>query len=139
MSQFPHTVTVYNLTENQVDFTKEYNITVLRGVFLDAVQAANINKSGLLNGDKVMLYIPFAVDAGGKRFLPEKAYEASNDKASHWTLRAGKDFFVKGEAVEPGRDYDQVNAMYDDVYRAATLDEKDFGSPDLQHWEVGGR
>lgn len=139
MSMFPHTVTVYNLTEDQVTFQKEYNITVLRGVLLDTVQAANINKSGLQNADSVMLYIPFAVDTGAKTFLPEKEYERSQEKQSHWTLRPGRDFFVKGEVVEAGKNYEQINSMYDDVYRVSTLDTKDFGSPDMQHWECGGK
>lgn len=136
---FPHTVTLYNLTENQTTFEKEYNVTVLRGVLLDAVQAANINKSGLLNADSVTLYIPFGVDSGGKGFLPEREYERSEDKPSHWTLRKGKDFFVKGEIAETGKNYEQINGMFDDVYRISTVDAKDFGSPDMRHWECGGR
>lgn len=139
MSMFPHTVTVYNLTEDQDTFEKVYNITVLRGVLVDTVQAAGSNKSGLLNGDQVVLYIPFSVDAGGKRFLPEKAYEAIDDKAAYWTLRVGKDFFAKGEAVGPGWSFDQANAKHGDVYRVATLGTKDFGSPAMRHWEAGGR
>lgn len=139
MSMFPHTVTLYNLTENQVTFEKEYNVTVLCGVLLDAVQDANINKSGLINADSVMLYIPFGVDSGEKTFLLEKEYERSENKRRYWTLRKGTDFFVKGEIIEAGKNYEQINSMYDDVYRISTVDTKDFGSLDMRHWECGGR
>ena len=39
----PHTVTIYNLREN-ANFETESNITILRGVFLDISQGANISK-----------------------------------------------------------------------------------------------
>ena len=41
----PHTVTVYNVGENPETLEQEYNMTFLRGVFLDRRQAANIEKS----------------------------------------------------------------------------------------------
>ena len=135
----PHTVTIYNLSENQVTFEKEYNITVLHGVLLDAVQAANINKSGLENADSIMLYIPFNVSAGGKTYLTEKEYEQLSDKSLNWTMRPNKDFFVKGEVVIENADYQSLNTRFDNVYRITTVDTKDFGTADMQHWEVGGR
>ena len=66
MSMFPHTVTVYNVTqetdENFRDTQKSY-ITVIRGVLLEASKAANVRASGLEGADAVNLYIPFSSPA----------------------------------------------------------------------------
>lgn len=139
MSMFPDTITVYSLTEDAVTFEKVYNITVLKGVLVDESQGANVLKSGLSTADAVSVFIPFWVDSGTKTFLPEKEYERSNEKMKHWTLRAGKDFFVRNEVIEPGKTRQQLEEMYDGVYSITTVDTKNFGSDDMQHWEVGGK
>ena len=28
--------------------------------------------------------------------------------------------------------------LYDDVYNVTKVDEKDFGSEEMRHWEIGG-
>lgn len=150
LGMFPHTITLYSLDiEPSEDFNdrKIYNATVLKGVLFDATKAANVNKSGLVNADSVMVYIPFAVDTGVKTYLPPVAYGESAEKVKHWTLRTGAgDFFVKGEIIDPGEsrdgtphDYEYMRTYYDDVYLVSTVDRKDFGSPDMRLWEVGGR
>lgn len=145
----PHTVTIYN-TSTEMDketFTDSTysNITILHGVFLDAVKAANVNQSGLAGADAVDLFIPFSVDAVDaitgekKKYAGRMEYWASSDKSGMWTLTDGGDtFFVKGVAVEPGKDFSFVSMKYDDVYVVTKIDEKDFGSSDMQHWQVGG-
>lgn len=50
----------------------------------------------------------------------------------------GTTFFVKGEAVEPDKTEEQIEMLYDDVYKVTKVDMKDFGSPSMQHWQVGG-
>lgn len=147
MSMFPHTVTLYATTENQVTFEIETDITILRGVLLDASKATNTRESGLETADSVNLYIPFDVEAvNGKSLIPveyqpPKIYESLEDKAGYWTLHTGEDnsevFFVNGAVVEPDKDFQYINANYDDVYRITSVDKKDFGG--LKHWEVGGR
>lgn len=59
---FPHTVTIYNVSQETdpatfKDVEKTY-ITVLRGVLLEASKAANVRQSGLEGADAVNLYIP---------------------------------------------------------------------------------
>lgn len=139
MSMFPHTITVYSLTEDAVTFEKVYNIAVLKGVLVNESQGANVLKSGLTTADAVTVFIPFSVNSGAKTFLPEKEYEKSTEQMKHWTLRAGKDFFIRGEVIEPGKDRAKLEAMYDGVYSINTVDTKDFGTADMQHWQVGGR
>lgn len=145
----PHTVTLFT-TSTEIDketFTeKTYsNITILKGVFLDAVKASNVNQSGLVGADAVDLFIPFSVDArdgvtgAKKKFSGRMEYWHSEDKSALWTLTDGGDtFFVKGVAVEEGKDFSFVSMKYDDVYVVTKIDEKDFGAPDMQHWQVGG-
>ena len=141
-TMFPHVVTIYTITEDPVTFAAERNITVLRGVLLDAAKAVNVRTSGLVSADSVNLYIPFGVDAfDGISLLPKayarpKQYRDTADKSGVWTLDSENTFFVKGEVVEPDRDFNYINQNYDNVHRITSVDEKDFGS--LKHWEVGG-
>lgn len=96
MTMFPHTVTVYNKMENDMGVAT-YNITLLRGVFLDISKAANVIKSGLTSADSVMLYIPMSIKAINaetgeeQRFVSPKEYERLEDDERHafWTLRVG--------------------------------------------------
>lgn len=141
----PHTVTLYYITEDQVTFEHKNEITILRGVLFDAEKAANVRATGLEGADAVNLYIPFDVEAIDgisllpKKFISAKRYEYTADKSELWTLDVGSNcFFVKGEVIEPAQTFQYINANYDDVYKVTKVDEKDFGSPNMQHWEVGG-
>ena len=148
MSMFPHTVTVYNATEDPVTFKRVTSITILKGVFFDAAKAANVRASGLESADAVNLIVPFDVVAVDgvtgepKEYISPKRFEDLVDTTGFWTLRASSAtenscFFVKGEVVEPDRDFQYINQNYDDVYRVNSVDEKDFGN--LKHWAIGGR
>ena len=150
MTMFPHTITLYIITEDQVTFEQVTNITVLEGVLLDAAKAANVRSSGMENADAVTVYIPFSVKAYDgqtaeiKRYVSPKEYHAVADKSGLWTLDSApptdvSTFIVKGEVVEPEKDFQWINRTHDDVYRINSVDEKDFGSDEMQHWEVGGR
>lgn len=106
------------------------------------------------------------VTGAKKRYVGPMEFWRAADKSDLWTLTVGRDtYFVKGEVIETEwaafapADYDGVvssdgylfvagrevtvteeyiNLMYDNVYIATKVDEKDFGSPSMQHWEVGG-
>lgn len=138
----PHTVTVYSPIEDPVTFEVTQHITVLRGVFMDAAKASNVRTSGLEGADSVNLFIPFSVKAADgvslmdKSYVDPKEFESAADKSGLWTLRIG-DFFAKGEVVED-KDFQYINANYDDVYRITKVDKKDFGSEFMRHFEVGG-
>ena len=146
----PHTVTIYNVSENPDTLWLEYNITILRGVFLDRHEAANIEKSGLRDADAATLFIPFSVQAvdattgAKKKYISPKAYRQLEDTSGYWTLEGGgmssgaDSFFVKGEVVNT-IGYAKMREMYDDVYDITTIDIRDFGSEDMQHFQVGAR
>lgn len=141
----PHTVTVYNQEiVYGADFAETIvnHITVLRGVFLDESKAVNVRESGLEGADAATLYIPFGISTPGKTYLPPMVYWASQDKDAHWTLstqgKGGTTFFVSGEVVEDIT-FDRMNMTHDGVYLITKVDAKNFGSPAVQHWEVGGK
>lgn len=148
----PHTVTIYNVTQETdqttfKDVQKSY-ITVLRSVMLQASKAANVRQSGLEGADAVNLYIPFSTPAvdgvtgAAKRYVGPQEFWRAVDKSGLWTLstdgNGGTTFFVKGEVVEPEKTEEAIEMLYDDVYKVTKVDMKDFGSADMQHWEVGG-
>jgi hypothetical protein len=137
----PHTVTLFNASEGE-NFEVTHNVTVLRGVFLDVTQGVSVKQSGLDNADKATLFIPKSavsegLTGGNKRYINPVEYERAGDKAGVWTLRTDGDFFVKGIATTEGR-FETINAQYSDVYRINSVSLLDFGTPDMQHFEVGG-
>ena len=146
----PHTVTVYNSVKETdlttfEEVTRLY-VTVLRGVMLQASKGVNVRESGLEGADAVNLYIPFSVEAVDgttgkpKTYTGPQAFYNAADKSGLWTLSVNGDggttFFVKGEFVI---DNETVALSHDDCYNVTKVDEKDFGSADMQHWEVGGK
>lgn len=145
----PHTVTVFNYLGKDPETGKPKNdITILRGVFLDISQGENKMRSGLTNADSATLYIPMSIKAVNGitgeqvRYLPPKEYELADDKSGVWTIGERKNngcFFVKGEVVERDASYQDINTRYDYAYVVTSVDVRDFGSPDLQHWQVWGK
>ena len=146
----PHSVTVYNVSEDPDTLDLIYNVTFLRGVFLDRREAASIEKSGLRDADSATLFIPFSVEAvdavtgSPKQYIGPKAYRQLEDTSGYWTLEGGgmnsgeDSFFIKGEVLNYNG-YAKMRELYDDVYDITTIDTRDFGSPDMQHWQVGAR
>lgn len=148
----PHTVTIYNVVQGTDASTfedkQEIHITVIRGVFLEASKAVNVRESGLVGADAVNLYIPFSspavdgVTGVAKRFVRPQEFWRAADKTELWTLstdgNGGTTIFIKGEVVEPNKTVETIEMQYDDVYTVTKVDEKDFGSPDMRHWECGG-
>lgn len=145
----PHVVTLYNVSEDPDTLELVYNITILSGVFLERAQGTNIAKTGLRDADSVRLFIPFSVTAidgnsgERKQYIGPKAYRRLGSTEGYWTLdpggaSSGSDcFFVKGIIIS-NDGYRALRNSYDDVYDVTTIDVRDFGSEDMQHWQVGG-
>lgn len=146
----PHVVTLYNVSEDPTTLALTYNITILDGVFLDIGKTRNVEKTGLADANAVNLFIPFSVNAvdgqtnAAKTYISPKAYRRLEDKTGYWTLEPGGEssgadcFFVKGRVVS-NEGYRDLREKYDNVYDVSTVDLRDFGSEDMQHWQVGGR
>lgn len=149
-SMFPHTVTLYNVERKSAsDVTKWQllnHITILTGVFLDEGAGANILDGSVERADDAALFIPLSVKAvdgitgAEKKYVPPKAFDRLPDKSGTWTLRPGTAcFFIRDRAVEPEMTFEEINKLYDSVYTVTRIAIRNFGSADLQHFEVGGK
>lgn len=142
----PHTVTLFNVSEG-ADLKSVNNITILKGVFLDVTNVAKADKTGANDADNATLFVPFSVTAEStsgarKVYKPPKEYKEQSDGA--WTLSESGDtsisdcFFVKGIMTED-KSFQYYKNHYDEVYRVNSVKVRDFGSPDMHHWQVGGK
>lgn len=131
---WPHTVTVYNYTK------AGYNRSVLRGVLWEDTKTKNVNKTGSTTVDSVKLFIPFSVDSGGTVYKLPVNYQISPSDA--WTLQTKqKDFIVKGECQyipTPGESISELTTVHD-ALTITSVTTCDYGSTEMQHWEVGAK
>lgn len=146
----PHTVTIYNIVRETdpatLDEVTHVYITILRGVMLQASKGANVRQSGLEGADAANLYIPFAVEAvdgktgAAKTYSKPQEFAKAADRSGLWTLsyngNGGETVFVKGEFIS---DNMTVVQYHDDCYKVTKVDAMDYGSTNMQHWEVGGK
>ena len=103
-----------------------------------------MRSSGLESADAVSLFIPFAVEAvdgttgNAKTYTNPQAFISAQDKSGLWTLDADtsgvETFFVKGEVVTTAT----AARAHDNSFKVTKVDMKDYGSPSMQHFEVGG-
>lgn len=134
----PHTITMVIVVGDG------YNSVVLDGVFLDLSKRSNVNKSGLSDADAATLFIPFTI-AADKTYLPPKEYKALTERSGYWTIfddgdNSGADcYFIKGAQSTDIYPFSRARNTYDYVYKVTSVDLRDFGSPNMQHWMVGGR
>ena len=147
----PHTVTIYNVVQEidptTLDEVEKVYTTILRGVMLQASKGANVRESGLEGADAANLYIPFTVEAvdgktgAAKTYAKPQEFVKAADRSGLWTLsydgNGGETLFIKSEFVLDGTNLNVVR-YHDDCYNVTKVDAMDYGSPDMQHWEVGG-
>ena len=120
----------YTDSEKNVIF-KKYEI---ENVFWDDSKGVNLNK-GYENADDVNVYIPKDKnDMSG--YTESKFYIGLNNT---WTLRNG-DFIVKGQTFENQvSSIKELKEKYNDVFTITLVDDKDFGSKNMQHFEIRGK
>ena len=95
-------------------------------------------RGDLNSPDVALVFIPFA---RGDNYLAPRIWQMSS-KAGSWTLQIG-DVIVKGlvsdELVAGTFTLSNLKAAYDDVLVIASVDTRDYGSSNMQHWEVTAR
>ena len=93
----------------------------------------NLNR-GYDNADDVNVFIPKSQnDMSG--YVEPKQYEGLNK----WTLQIG-DFIVKGEVEEKEvSSIKELTSKYDNVFTISLIDDKDFGSSSMHHFEIRGK
>ena len=123
MSKFPHTMTWYAKTTTANVFTHR----VVTEVMWQAQKVANTKKSGLLDSDKAIVYVPFVTLDG-------------TDRSASLTFKIG-DYLVPGEVSETMTSSaytpTKLLAAYPRTIQIRTVDWKDYGA--LQHVQIGGK
>lgn len=129
-------ITIYNKT--LVNRAEVFYRSVVRNVGWQATKAVSGTKAGPLQSNIAEIFIPFG---GNTEYLAPKAWQALTDKSSNWTLQEG-DVVVKGavtDTISGAFTITDLRAKYDDVVTITSVDAMDFGSPTVQHWEVGAK
>ena len=122
MSKFPHTMTWYAKTSTPSVFTR----TVVTEVMWQAQKVANTAKSGLVDSDKAIVYVPFVTSDG-------------TDRSATLTFKIG-DYLVPGEVsdeMSASFTPTALIAAYPRAVQIRTVDWKDYGA--LQHVQIGGK
>lgn len=106
----------------------------IENVFWDDSKAVNLNL-GYENADDVNVFIPKSQnDMSG--YIEPKFYIGLNDT---WTLNNG-DFIVKGQTFETQvSNIKELKQQYNDVFTITLVDDKDFGSKNMHHFEIRGK
>lgn len=106
----------------------------IKNVFWDDSKGVNLNL-GHENADDVNIFIPkHKNDVSG--YIEPKFYIGLNDT---WTLNNG-DFIVKGQTFENQvSSIKELKEKYNDVFTITLVDDKDFGSKNMHHFEIRGK
>lgn len=107
---------------------------LIDNVFWDDSKGINRNL-GYENADDVNVFIPKNQnDMSG--YVEPKKYKGLNNT---WTLENG-DFIVKGNVEESSVvSIKELLKKYDNVFTISLVDDKDFGSANMKHFEIRGK
>ena len=92
-------------------------------------------REGNQDNDFTLVFIPFA---RGTAYLAPREWQALTSKTGKWTLQIG-DVIVKGlitNEIVGTFTLSDLKRTYDDVLVIASVDTRDFGSSNMQHWEL---
>ena len=120
----------YTDEEKNIVFKKH----LISNVFWDDSKGINRNL-GYENADDVNVFIPKSQnDMTG--YVEPKKYKGLSDT---WTLENG-DFIVKGNTSESEvLSIKELVRKYDNVFTISLVDDKDFGSENMHHFEIRGK
>ena len=120
----------YTDEEKNVIFKKH----LIDNVFWDDSKGINRNL-GYENADDVNIFIPKSQNDMSGYVEPKKYKGESNT----WTLENG-DFIVKGNTNESEvLSIRELVQKYDNVFTISLVDDKDFGSENMHHFEIRGK
>ena len=120
----------YTNEEKNVIFKKH----LIDNVFWDDSKGINRNL-GYENADDVNVFIPKSQNDMTGYVEPKKYKGLSNT----WTLDNG-DFIVKGNTSESEvLSIKELVKKYDNVFTISLVDDKDFGSENMHHFEIRGK
>lgn len=120
----------YTDEEKNVIFKKH----LIDSVFWDDSKGININ-TGYEKADDVNVFIPKSQN-NMNGYVEPKKYKGLNGT---WTLENG-DFIVKGNTSENEvLSLKELAQKYDNVFTISLVDDKDFGSKNMHHFEIRGK
>jgi hypothetical protein len=105
----------------------KYTRSVIHDVFWDEVKQSNIIRSGLITADSVKIFIPVKNIPSGVKFT------------------TGRDLVIKGITEFEFNNTSQqtisaslatLKADHDKVVIVSVVDDKTYGSPSMQHYEI---
>lgn len=125
-------MSVFNRYKEPFTNNVSYKKHVVEHVFWDDSLGINLN-TGYENADKVNIYIPFDKNKSDlENYKEPKQYNGNG-----WTLQNG-DFIIKGEVAESEVDGIKDLKAYE-AFEITVIDKKDFGSYNMQHFEIRGQ
>lgn len=126
-------MSVYNKYINTTTKAITFKKHLIDNVFWDDSKGINLNK-GYDNADNVNIFIPKSQNDMSKYVSPRNYLGGSE-----WTLQNG-DFIVKGNTnLSSVSKISELNELYDNVFTITLVDDKDFGSDNMRHFEIRGR
>ena len=127
--------TVFNRIYDPITRLDTWMATHLYGIFWENTKGANVIKSGMKDADGVRVFIPFAVGCD-KAYCSPLAFK-ENPTTNVFTLRP-EDKLVYGIVDHVGSIAGLAD-VFDCVATITAVDTMNYGSADMQHWEVSGR
>jgi len=122
-------MTIYNKYTNPNTKEVIYKRHLIDNVFWDDSLNVNLNQ-GYENADKVRVFVPKNKNDISK-YIEQKQYNGDG-----WTFQNG-DFIIKGNCIVTNATGVKDLSDYN-VFRITTFDDKDFGSANMQHFEIRG-
>lgn len=120
---FPHVMTWFHKTG-----TNSFDRTVVQRVMWQASKTVNTVKSGLLDSDKAIVYVPFLDDEG-------------DDRSADLIFKA-QDYLVPDEVPEEldaNFTPTKLLAKYPEAIQIRSVDRLNYGPMNMQHIEIGGK
>ena len=123
-------MSIFNKYTDPVTKAVTFKKHLIKNVFWDDSKGVNLNH-GYDKADSVNVYVPKSInDLSG--YVESKKYNGSG-----WTIAEG-DYIIRGDT-----DQSEVIGIKDlsnyEVFIITVVDDKDFGSKDLHHFEIKGR
>ena len=111
--------------------------TQIEDVFWEDGKKVDVGETELISADVTVILIPFESTTG---YLKPVEFLWAEDRAGHFTLNNG-DLVVRGLVDfeltgEKGHNEKALRQQHDDVMTIVSVETNDFGSPNMQHWEV---
>lgn len=111
----------------------QYNRVVLDSVHWESIRGRQQNPFGAELNDTVKVSIPFSVCVNEIFAKPVK-YCSLSDKEGYFTFQP-EDKIVKG-VIPDTVAFEDLEASYDDVVTITYVETADYGSYNMQHWEL---